>query len=503
MRRRPRRPLGSDPDALRAGGAGKHGAAALVLGAIGVVFGDIGTSPLYALQETFNGPHPMAENRGDIFGVVSIVFWSITVIVSIKYVLFIMRADNDGEGGIMALVSLLLRKSATSTSVRAGVVVLGLVGAALFYADGAITPAISVLSAVEGLNVLAPSLHSVVVPVTVTIIVALFLIQRFGTHIMGRVFGPVMIVWFIVIAALGLASAVREPAIFAALSPTYGAAFIASDPTRAFLALGSIVLTVTGAEALYADMGHFGRAPISRAWFWLVFPALVLNYLGQSALLLRSPSNIDNLFYHLAPSWGVAPLIVLATLATIIASQAVISGAFSVTRQSIQLGFMPRLQVRHTSSESIGQVYVPVVNWLLLGAVIGLVLAFPSSAQLASAYGIAVTGTLVINTILAAGVVVLVWKRRPMLAVALVGPLLILETLFLASNLTKVASGGWVPLLIGAVLAMILATWWSGRNRVFDMRSDEMVPLATYLEELRAQPRPPIRIPGTAVYLNA
>src|SRR5262245_25595998 len=358
-------PAAEKPTGPRHGHVAKSGVAALTLGALGVVFGDIGTSPLYTMKEVFAGPHALAPNETSVLGVLSLVVWALTIIVSVKYITFIMRADNDGEGGIMALIALVQRTRMDSPHAKLALVALGIFGAAPFYGDGMITPAISVLSAVEGLEIATPSLDSFVVPITVVVLLAIFVIQRFGTGAVGALFGPVMCVWFAVLSALGLSEIVEEPSILRALSPTYAVEFFADDPGTAFLALGSVVLAVTGAEALYADMGHFGRRPIRRAWFFLVFPALVLNYFGQGARVLERPSAAVNPFYELVPEWALYPVIGLATLATIIASQAVISGAFSVTRQAVQLGFLPRLEILHTSSREIGQIYVPVVNWIL------------------------------------------------------------------------------------------------------------------------------------------
>ncbi len=424
------------------------GMGALALGALGIVFGDIGTSPLYALQTVFSADHHAVKpTEGDVFGVISLVFWSITLIVSIEFVLFIMRADNDGEGGILALIAKVEGAPLRSRRAKAVLIALGMFGVALFYGDGMITPAISVLSAVEGMEVVTPSLESLVLPITIAILVGLFAIQRFGTHVIGRVFGPVMVVWFTVIAAAGLARVVAHPEIVGALSPHHGVAFFADHPGIAFISLGAIVLTITGAEALYADMGHFGRKPIRRAWFLVVFPALTLNYMGQGSLILDTPSAIDNPFFLLIPEWGRIPMVVLATVATVIASQSVISGAFSVTRQAVQLGFLPRLTIRHTSAREIGQVYVPAVNWFLLAAVVALVLGFGSSTSLASAYGIAVTGTITVDTLLFLVVVRVLWRKPGWLVALGAVVFFTIDFAFLGANLTKVEHGGWFPLL--------------------------------------------------------
>jgi KUP system potassium uptake protein len=480
------------------------GMAALALGALGVVFGDIGTSPLYALQTVFSADHQAVKpSEGDVYGVISLVFWSITLIVSVEFVLFIMRADNDGEGGILALIAKVEGAPLRRRHVKAVLIALGMFGVALFYGDGMITPAISVLSAVEGVEVVAPSLESLVLPITIAVLAGLFSIQRFGTHVIGRVFGPVMVVWFAVIAAAGLGRIVAHPAIVKALLPSYGVEFFLDHPGVAFISLGAIVLTITGAEALYADMGHFGRKPISRAWFFVVFPALTLNYMGQGSLILANPSAIDSPFFLLIPHWGRIPMVALATVATVIASQSVISGAFSVTRQAVQLGFLPRLTIRHTSAREIGQVYVPAVNWFLLAAVVALVLGFGSSTSLASAYGIAVTGTITVDTLLFLVVVRVLW-RKPGWLVALGGAVFFtIDLAFLGANLTKVEHGGWFPLLVGIAIFTVLSTWKRGSEKVHAARIEEEGSLRSFVAELRAMEPPVVRAPGTAVYLNA
>ncbi len=478
--------------------------ATLALGALGIVFGDIGTSPLYALQTVFSADHQAVKpTEGDVFGVISLVFWSITLIVSIEFVLFIMRADNDGEGGILALIAKVEGAPLRSNRVKAVLIGLGMFGVALFYGDGIITPAISVLSAVEGMEVVAPSLESLVLPITIAVLVALFAIQRFGTHVIGRVFGPVMVVWFTVIAAAGLGRIIAHPAIVKALSPHYGVEFFADHPGIAFISLGAIVLTITGAEALYADMGHFGREPIRRAWFFVVFPALTLNYMGQGSLILDNPAAIDSPFFLLIPEWGRIPMVALATVATVIASQSVISGAFSVTRQAVQLGFLPRLTIRHTSAREIGQVYVPAVNWFLLVAVVLLVLGFGSSTGLASAYGIAVTGTITVDTLLFLVVVRVLWRKPRWLVALGAAVFFTVDLAFLGANLTKVAHGGWFPLGVGAAVFTVLSTWKRGSARVHAARVEEEGSLRSFVEELRAMEPEVARVPGTAVYLNA
>jgi KUP system potassium uptake protein len=488
----------------RTRGAVHTGFAALTLGALGVVFGDIGTSPLYALQTVFTADHHAVHaTPGDVYGVISLVFWSITMVVSVKYVSFIMRADNGGEGGIMALTALLQGAKLDSRRTKLILVTLGVLGASLFYGDGMITPAISVLSAVEGLQVAAPGLGSLVLPITVAVITVLFMIQHRGTGAMGRLFGPIMAVWFGVLAIFGAAEIADHPGILKALSPTRGADFFSAHHGVAFVALGSVVLAVTGAEALYADMGHFGRRPISRAWFFAVFPALTLNYLGQGALILASPKSVANPFYLLAPDWAQIPLVILATVATVIASQSVISGAFSVTQQAIQLGFLPRVSIRHTSAEEIGQVYAPGINWALFVAVVGLVLGFGSSAALANAYGVAVTGTFILNTILFLAVARFLWRKpRWMICVGAV-VFLTIEIAFFAANLEKVAHGGWLPLALAAVVFTLLMTWHKGQQVVTRNRGEQEGPLLDFVKALETR-RPAIgRVPGTAVFPTA
>jgi KUP system potassium uptake protein len=481
--------------------AGRAGLAALTLGALGVVFGDIGTSPLYALQTVFvtEGIRP---DEAHVYGIISLVFWSITIIVSIKYVTFIMRADNQGEGGIMALIALVQGVRLKSWAATASLVGLGIFGAALFYGDGMITPAISVLSAVEGLKIAAPGLEPAVVPIALAVLTGLFAIQRFGTETVGRLFGPVMALWFAVLAATGLVQVVQDPGVLRALSPSYGVEFFLSDGLVAFLALGAVVLAVTGAEALYADMGHFGRPAIRRAWFFFVFPALTLNYLGQGALILESPQAVDSPFFLLMPSWGRFPMVLLATLATIVASQAVISGAFSVTRQAVQLGFLPRLRIRHTSSAE-GQVYVPAVNALLFVAVIALVVGFGSSEGLASAYGIAVTGTLAIDTILFFVVVRMLWHTPRWLVALGAAAFLTVDLAFFGANLPKVVHGGWFPLVIALLIFTLLTTWQRGRTLVTAKRAETDGLLRDFVDEIRELDPPVFRAPGTAVCLTA
>jgi KUP system potassium uptake protein len=479
------------------------GAAALTLGALGVVFGDIGTSPLYAMKETFSGAHELAPAEANVYGVISLVFWAITIIVSLKYVLLVMRADNGGEGGIMALIALVQGVTLGSARSKYLLVALGAFGAALFYGDGMITPAISVLSAVEGLELVAPSFGDVVIPITIAILATLFFIQRFGTGLVGRLFGPVMAAWFGALAVLGLIKVVGEPSILRALSPHYAVRFLLDEGGKAFLALASVVLAVTGAEALYADMGHFGRDPIKRAWFLLVLPALLLNYMGQGVLLLQEPGAVESPLYRLVPDGLLVPMVLLATVATVIASQAVISGAFSVTRQAVQLGFLPMLTIRHTSRHEAGQIYVPVVNWGLFVAIVALVVGFGSSTALASAYGIAVTGTLAIDTILFFVVVRMLWHKPLWLVVLGLAGFLLVDLAFFAANLTKVISGGWFPLVVAGLVFGVLMTWRRGRGVVGKRRHEEEGPLLDFVLELQDAERPPVRVPGTAVFLNA
>ncbi len=491
-------------DSRRAAGHRTSGMAALSVGALGVVFGDIGTSPLYALQTVFSADHhAVPVDRAGVYGVVSLVLWAITIIVSLKYVTFIMRADNDGEGGIMALIALLRGVSLGSARAKAVLVGLGIFGASLFYGDGMITPAISVLSAVEGLEVAAPGMHELVVPITLVILTVLFAVQHLGTGAVGRWFGPVMGVWFALLAVTGLREVVMHPGILRAASPTYAVAFLLDHGTVGFLALGSVVLTVTGAEALYADMGHFGRPAIRRAWFTLVFPALALNYAGQGALVLRSPHAVDEPFFLLVPHWARIPVVLLATLATVIASQAVISGAFSVTRQAVRLGFLPRLVIRHTSRSHVGQVYVPAVNWGLYVAVVALVVGFGSSARLASAYGIAVTGTLAIDTLLFFFVVRGLWRKPLWLAVGGALVFLVVDLAFLAANVPKVLHGGWFPLVIAAGVFTVMSTWQRGRTILTRNRAAQEGPLQDFVDHVHALHPPVHRSPATGVFLNA
>jgi KUP system potassium uptake protein len=477
--------------------------AALVLGALGVVFGDIGTSPLYAIQAVFTvDSHAVHVTQAEVYGVISLVFWSITMIVSALYVSFIMRADDRGEGGIMALTALLAGARVKRSAVTVALVTLGIAGASLFFGDSAITPAISVLSAVEGLKVAVPSLGSLVLPITVAVLSVLFAIQHFGTKLVGSLFGPVMAIWFGVLALIGVVEVGHHPGILRALSPTYGAQFLIEHRGVAFVALASVVLVVTGAEALYADMGHFGRAPIRRAWFLLVFPALTLNYLAQGSLILRSPTAVANPFFLLLPAWAQVPMVFLATMATVIASQAVISGAFSVTQQAVQLGFLPRLTIRHTSAREIGQIYAPAINASLFVTVLAIVIGFGSATALASAYGVAVTGTFILSTILFLAVARLLWHKPWRLIALGAAAFLTVEVAFFAANLTKVVHGGWLPLVIAFTLFTILMTWHKGREIVTANRSLAEGSLRDFIEGLGAQGFPVERVPGVGVFLN-
>ena len=472
----------------------------LAISALGVVFGDIGTSPLYAVETVFSIDHnSVSPSPADVYGVVSLIFWSVTLVVGVKYVCLVLRADNDGEGGIMALAALVQTVLARTSPRWAGVALgLGVVGAALFYGDSLITPAISVLSAVEGLEVVDPELAGVVVPTGAIILTLLFVVQRFGTHRVGRLFGPVMVVWFGTLAALGLPHVIARPGVLLGLSPTYAASFVADRPLTAFIAMGAVVLVITGAEALYADMGHFGRRPIRLAWFAVAFPALVLNYLGQAALILDDPTAVDNPFFLLAPGWARLPLVVLATAATVIASQAVISGAFSMTRQAVRLGYLPHLTVRHTSARESGQVYLPAVNWTLFAGVLVLIAVFGSSQSLATAYGLAVTGTLLLTTTLFLTYAATAW-RWARWKLALVGLVVGgLELSYFGANLTKIHSGGWLPLLTAAVVITMMTTWQRGRRVITARRTELEGSLRDFVESLHAERV--TRVPGTAVF---
>jgi KUP system potassium uptake protein len=475
--------------------------AALTLLAIGVVFGDIGTSPLYAVKETFNPAHGIALTTANILGGLSTIFWALMIVVSLKYVLLIMRADNRGEGGIMALTALASAGLKGDPRRRAFIVALGLLGAALFFGDAVLTPAISVLSAVEGLEIGTGALKPYVVPVSAGVLIALFLFQRKGTAAVGALFGPVCVLWFLALAAVGLYDIALNPSVLQALNPVHALGFATQHGFASFVVLGAVLLAFTGAEALYADMGHFGRGPIRLAWFGLVAPALVLNYFGQGALLIANPQAIANPFYLAFPSWALYPMVALATAATVIASQATISGAYSITRQAIQLGFLPRMNIVQTSASTFGQIYIPGVNWLLLAMVLAAVVGFGSSSRLASAYGVAVTGTMMVDTVLTFFVIRYVWGYNPLLCVFATGFFFIVDAAFFSSSLLKVAEGGWFPLAIGASAFLVMATWRRGREILFERLRNSTVPLGPFLESLFGDP--PQRVPGTAVFLTA
>ena len=470
---------------------------ALMLGAIGVVFGDIGTSPLYAMKESFIGPHPLAVDQAHVFGVLSLIFWTLMLVVTAKYVLVAMRADNKGEGGSFALLAMISRR-VEGGRWTVGLVTLGVLATALFYGDAIITPAISVLSAVEGLTVAEPRLAPLILPIAVAIMVGLFLMQARGTAKVGLIFGPIILVYFATLAVLGVTNIMAYPGVLAALNPMWALNFFAIDPAKAFLALGSVVLAVTGAETLYADMGHFGRKAIGISWLTLVYPCLVLCYLGQGALLLTNPEAVANPFFYMAPDWARLPLVGIATLATIIASQAVITGAFSVTRQAVQLGFLPRLRILHTSAKAAGQIYIPIVNWTLLIMVVLLVVSFGQSTKLASAYGIAVTGTMFITTCMLAVVLFRVWKWHPVVAGLVIGTFFIVDGAYLASNLTKIAHGGWFPLVVAAVIYVVLTTWADGRRLLRERLGEGALPLSVFIKSTAGSLH---RVRGTSVFM--
>ena len=473
----------------------------LALAALGVVYGDIGTSPLYALKEVFGSPHhPVPITPENVLGILSLVFWALMAVVSGKYVSFITRADNLGEGGIMALMALALRQQKPGSIGRNVIVILGLFGAALFYGDGVITPAISVLSAVEGLGIVTPALERFVIPLALVVLVALFVIQRHGTASVGRLFGPVMMLWFATLAVLGLANIVAAPGVLRALNPGWAMQFFVANPGLGFLSLGAVVLVLTGGEALYADMGHFGRRPIQIAWFGMVLPALLINYFGQGALLLTNPASVTNPFYLLAPGWALYPLVILATMATVIASQAVISGAFSLTLQAMQLGYLPRFQVRHTSESEMGQIYLPAINWLLLAAVIALVLGFKSSSNIAAAYGIAVTGTMLITNLLVFVVARELWGWKLVPTLLCITPFVVIDFAFFSANSIKILAGGWFPLAFGLGVFVLMATWKRGRELLHAKLGQDAIDLAPFIASLALGGA--TRVPGTAVFMT-
>ncbi len=471
----------------------------LAVGAIGIVFGDIGTSPLYAFKETFAGHHPLALDQEHIMGVISLMFWSMMAVVTLKYVSVIMRADNKGEGGSLALLALINRSSGQKKW-TAGIVILGVFATALFYGDSMITPAVSVLSAVEGIAVAAPTFSGWILPIAVAILVALFSIQRTGTARVGAMFGPIMLGYFAVIATLGTLSVIKTPEVLWALLPSYAVHFFVIDGFAAFLALGSVVLAVTGAEALYADMGHFGRKPIRVSWLWFVLPALMLNYMGQGALLMRDAAALQSPFYLLAPEWLRLPLVGIATMAAIIASQAVITGAFSVTQQGIQLGFIPRLRISHTSAATAGQIYIPLINWALMIAIILLVLTFQTSSNLTAAYGIAVTGAMLIDNFLIAVVLFGLWKWKKRYAVPLLALFFVVDLAYFTANMTKVPDGGWFPLLVGVVIFTLLTTWAKGRRLMVERMRESAMPIKVFIQSAATSAT---RVRGTAVFMTS
>jgi len=475
--------------------------ATLTLAALGVVYGDIGTSPLYSIKEVFGGAHhPVPITPDNVLGILSLFFWSLIIVVTVKYVAFIMRANNKGEGGIIALMTLALHKGRPDSWQQKLLVTLGLFGAALFYGDGVITPAISVLSAVEGLEIITPAFKPYILPITLAVLVGLFIFQRRGTASVGALFGPVMVLWFAVLAMLGSLSIIEHPGVLLAINPLYAFQFLLGNSLLGFFALGAVVLCMTGAEALYADMGHFGAKPIQYAWLGYVMPALLINYFGQGALLLADPSAVENPFYRLSPEWAMYPLVVLSTVATIIASQAVISGAFSITQQAIQLGYTPRLEIQHTSDEEIGQIYLPGINWLLLLSIIALVIEFGSSSNLAAAYGIAVTGTMLITNILAIAVAVRLWNWSPLRAVLGALPFICIDLAFFLANSVKIPDGGWFPLVFGLAIFILLTTWKRGRELLGQRLAQDAMELKPFIASITEGGVE--RVPGTAVFMT-
>jgi KUP system potassium uptake protein len=504
-------PTARPPDSMALSRAPTHGeadhapkgtgyVAKLAIAALGVVFGDIGTSPLYSMRECFHGTHGIPITHASVLGILSLICWSLMLIVAVKYVFYVLRADNKGEGGILSLMALAV-SALKGSRLRAFVLACGVFGAALLYGDGAITPAISVLSAVEGLEIATPALKDLVIPLTIAILVGLFFIQKRGTASVGAVFGPITLVWFIVIAALGIYRLRENLVVLGAVNPVYAVDFLLEHGREGFTVLGAVFLVVTGGEALYADLGHFGRRPIQLAWFTLVFPALLLNYFGQGALLLARPADVENPFFRMAPAWALYPLVALSTAATVIASQALITGVFSLTRQATMLGFMPRVEVRHTSASERGQIYVPTMNWLLMLATVSLVLGFKSSSELAAAYGIAVTLTMVITTVLAAIYARRGWGWKLHWVMLLSVVFLVPETVFLVANLAKITHGGWFPLAVGIVLFSIMTTWRTGRAILSRRFQEDLLPLTDFFDLLRVEI--PARVPGTAVFMTS
>ncbi|MGB7510167.1 MAG: potassium transporter Kup, partial [Pelodictyon phaeoclathratiforme] len=494
--------IAEEPDLRNQSGlSGIKRLAGLSLGALGVVFGDIGTSPLYAVRECFHGEYGIPITQGNVLGVLSLLVWALLLIVSLKYLTFIMKADNDGEGGILALTALIIMQSKKQGYERWLLVVIGLFGAALLYGDGMITPAISVLSAVEGVQIIAPAFRELVIPVTIAVLVALFFFQHHGTARVGALFGPIIFVWFVVIGLLGLAEIIRYPQILQAILPWYGISFLLSNHLQGFMVLGAVFLSVTGAEALYADMGHFGKRPIRLTWVLLVLPALLLNYFGQGALLLAFPEQSHHPFYGLVPSWAMIPMVLLSTSATIIASQALITGVFSLTQQAMQLGYLPRLTVTHTSDKHIGQIYVPAANWSLMVATISLVAGFGSSSKLAAAYGVAVTATMLISTILFYYVARDLWKWNKIALNVLIGFFAIIDLSFFGASATKLFQGAWFPLAIGLFIFTLMLTWKQGRSLLLQQLKDRTLTIDEFLQSLSLQQ--PHRVQGQAVYLTA
>ncbi len=471
----------------------------LSVAALGIVYGDIGTSPLYAMRECFHGPHSVAPTHENVMGVLSLIFWALILVISVKYLIFVLRADNRGEGGIMALMSLVTSRKEGRRGREWLLIAMGLFGAALLYGDGMITPAISVLSAVEGLEVATPVFDPYIIPITITILVVLFLMQRHGTAGIGKVFGPITFAWFITIAVLGVSQILTEPRVLGAINPYHGLMFFVHNGSRGFLVLGAVFLVVTGGEALYADVGHFGTRPIRITWFCLVLPSLLLNYAGQGALMLRNPAAAENPFYRMTPEWALYPTVILATAATVIASQAVISGSFSLTRQAVQLGYMPRMQIEHTSEKEIGQIYIPAVNWILMIACIGLVLGFRESTNLAAAYGVAVTTTMVITTILMFLVERRRWKWAFIPAIALTIGYLVIDLSFFGANMIKIWDGGWFPLAVATMVFIAMTTWRRGRQILDQRLRADSLPIDLFLQSLEA--KEPIRVPGIAVFM--
>ncbi|MEG3192802.1 potassium transporter Kup [Lysobacter sp. D1-1-M9] len=482
-------------------GHGNIGLAGLIVGAVGVVFGDIGTSPLYTIREAFSPHYGLIANHDTVLGVLSMIFWSLMLVVTLKYVTIIMRADNEGEGGIMALMALAQRSLPKGSKSTYLVGILGILGASLFFGDGVITPAISVLSAVEGLEVVAPQLSNWIVPISVVVLAALFTTQRYGTAKVGRIFGPVTVLWFIVLAVLGVVNILHEPEVLKAINPWWAMRFFYEHSWGGIFILGAVVLAVTGGEAIYTDMGHFGAKPIRYGWYFFVLPALMLNYLGQGALVLEDPTAIRNPFYIGVPEWGRIPMIVLATMATVIASQAVITGGFSVARQAMQLGYIPRMSIKHTSRETIGQIYIPAINWAMMAIVLVLVLTFRSSSALATAYGVSVSATMLIDTLLLAIVARALWPRWRLWVLPLCVPFFLIDLAFLTANGAKVLQGGWFPVVLGIVLFTLLRTWRRGRTLLREEIQKEGIQLGSFLPGLMLAP--PVRVPGTAVFLTA